>query len=82
MTYQQTLGLRLQTVRVARNLSHKQLAGLLEIDPQRVYRWESGYTPPSCEMLCRIADHLGVDAGYLVRANNTSHAEAKRELAR
>ncbi len=44
----------LKLLRLARNLSQKELASLLSVSHKTVSHWESGYTEPSLEMVYKL----------------------------
>lgn len=54
-----------ENIRAARGeMTQRQVANLLDIDPMSVSRWERGKVLPSTESLIAIADALGRDLGW------------------
>ncbi len=48
------VGQNIKNLRIAQNLSQKELANLLNVSYKTVSHWESGYTEPSLEMICKL----------------------------
>ena len=69
---------RLTTAREAAELSQKNLADVLGVDPVSVNRWEHGESRPSWEYLRKISKVLGVSIDYLL-SNDEGDAFTKEE---
>lgn len=63
------LGKILKTVREAKGLSQKELAGLLKMNQAQYSRIESGRTDPSFSAVEKIAKALGISLPELFKAN-------------
>ena len=59
-------GSRLAYVRKEKGLNQEQLAEMLGITRQTVYKWEAGITYPDVDKLCDTAKKLGVTTSYLL----------------
>lgn len=57
---------RLQDLREDHDLSQKELAKILGVDPARVSEWERGVYEPRLEILMKLADYYDVTLDYLV----------------
>lgn len=62
------LGKVLKTIREARNLSQKELAGLINMKQAQYSRLENGKTDPAFTVVVRIANALGVTLSELFQA--------------
>lgn len=70
------LGKRIRFARELASLRVAELAALLEVEPNTVYRWEQGVRTPSLELLKRIADICSVSFGWLVSGEGEPRSEA------
>ena len=59
-------GSKLLEARRARGMNQEELAEALGVSRQTIYKWESGITYPDIDVLCKIAEQLGVSTGYLL----------------
>ncbi len=57
---------RVKNLRVSNNLTQKQLAEVLKIQPNSVQRIEYGTARPSLDTLIALADYFNVSLDYLV----------------
>lgn len=62
-----TLGNRVRACRKALKMSVVDVATLLQVDRQTVYRWEWGKIEPGLEDLGTLADLFATTVGWLVR---------------
>ena len=69
-------GSRLLEARRARGLNQEELAEALGVSRQTIYKWESGITYPDIDVLCKIAEQLGVGTGYLLGENEQAPISA------
>ena len=59
----------IRTVRFYLNLSVREFAALIDVDPRNVYRWEAGDNEPSGSIILRIlklCKEQGIDLDDLV----------------
>ncbi|MBT1278919.1 helix-turn-helix transcriptional regulator [Thermoanaerobacter sp. CM-CNRG TB177] len=86
------LGERIRKARLAKGLTQKQLAEMLNITDATVNRYEKGIRKPDPEMLKAIADVLNVSIDYLLgktdipnihipESYSQKHEVTKRDLA-
>ena len=61
-----TLGKRIAMLRRQKGLKQDELAGMLEVSPQAVSKWENDQTCPDISLLPRLADILGVSVDELL----------------
>lgn len=59
-------GDRLKKIRDERELSQSALAEMLGFGQNQIYRYETGLSEPSPDVLVRLAKELGVTADYLL----------------
>ena len=57
---------RLARIREQRGLSQAELAEMVSLNSQQIYRYENGRTEPDGEIVARIAVALGVSSDYLL----------------
>ena len=57
---------RLQTLRMQRGLSQRELARLAGIGETQIHKYEKGESDPSAKNLALIADQLNVSSDYLL----------------
>ena len=67
---------RIKTLRVENNLTQKQLAEILSIQPNSVQRLEYGTARASLDTLTALADYFNVSIDYLV--GRTDNPEVNR----
>lgn len=60
------LGKKVKEMRVALNLTQKQLSQIIGVAPNTVTQYENGTARPSYEVLVKIAIALGVTSDYLL----------------
>ena len=61
-----TLGKMIAMLRRQKGLKQDELAGMLEVSPQAVSKWENDQTCPDISLLPRLADILGVSVDELL----------------
>ncbi|MDR0862369.1 MAG: helix-turn-helix domain-containing protein [Oscillospiraceae bacterium] len=66
----------LRSLRRERDLTQEELAGILNVSPQAVSRWETGATYPDIALLPTLAEFFGVTVDELL-GKGKAHAEAK-----
>lgn len=59
-------GNRLSLIRKEKGLNQEQLAEMLGVTRQTIYKWEASITYPDVDKLCDIAKKLGVTTSYLL----------------
>lgn len=59
------IGARIKMYREKRNMSRNEMASLMNVSVQSVYRWESGERVPDVATLMQIAKHLGINIDAL-----------------
>lgn len=57
---------RLQSIRIERGCSRKEIADLLKITPRAYQYYEEGKREPSYDKLVLLAQHFNVSADYLL----------------
>jgi len=57
---------RVKNLRVSNNLTQKQLAEVLKIQPNSVQRIEYGTARPSLDTLIALADYFNISLDYLI----------------
>ncbi len=57
---------RMRELRTQRGFSQEQLARLVDVGHQQVWRYENGNAVPSAEIAARIAQALGTSSDYLL----------------
>lgn len=62
------IGERIKQLRRAKQYTQDQLASLLGVTKQQVYRWEVGENEPSGDAIIRLAQELDVTTDYLLGA--------------
>ena len=76
-------GNRLSLVRKEKGLNQEQLAEMLGVTRQTIYKWEASITYPDIDKLCDIAKKLGVSTAYLLEeCEPILHTEANEEVPR
>lgn len=63
---------RIKELREKKDLSQKQLAGILHISQSSISEYESGNQQPPIEMLMQLADFFDVNIDYLLGRTNIS----------
>lgn len=72
---------RLTDLRESRNLSKKELAGILHVSREAVQSWESGVRTPPLPMIIELAEFFGVSVDYLIgRTKEGEFSLSKDEL--
>ena len=61
-----TLGKRIKETRLKKGIKQKELAKMLNISENTMYRWEAGLNSPSDKDKGRLAEILGVSIAYLM----------------
>ena len=61
-----TLGKRIKEMRIKKRIQQKELAAMLGVSENTMYRWEAGLNSPSDEDKYRLAQILGVSIAYLM----------------
>lgn len=64
-----TLGERISKLRKAKSLSQEELASVLDISRQAVYKWESDQSVPELEKLVALSNIFNVSLDELVKGN-------------
>lgn len=54
--------------RARRGLTRKQVADVIGVSEQSIYRWEKGDKFPGGDKLLALADFYGVEPGYLTKS--------------
>lgn len=62
----ETLGHRISLTRKNRNLSQRQLAALVNVEPNTISMYESGGRKPSIDVIIKLARVLHVSTDYLL----------------
>lgn len=57
---------RMKNLRIKRGYSQENLAVMVDVRGQQIWRYESGYQTPSAEILARIAQALETTTDYLL----------------
>jgi transcriptional regulator with XRE-family HTH domain len=70
---------RLRELREARQLTQKELADRIGVSDQQIYRYETGKSDPTAEVLARIAKELEVSADFLLGLVDTPHSHYSDE---
>jgi transcriptional regulator with XRE-family HTH domain len=60
---------QLKVLRANDKSSQKQLAEILGVSPQLIWKWETDKASPSPDMLKKIADYFNVSSDYLIGTN-------------
>ena len=68
-------GSRLATARKNKGLSQEELAELLGVSRQTIYKWETGITYPDIDKLCDISRRLEVTTVYLLDGEEPSQSQ-------
>jgi transcriptional regulator with XRE-family HTH domain len=74
------LGTRLREWRDKRGYTQENLADLLGISSQQIYRYESGKNDPTADLLSRMAKTLGVSADFLLGLVDDPSTHLEEEL--
>ena len=69
---------RIRVVLAEKDMTNKQLAGLVGKDPAVVSKWVTNKTQPNVETLIQIANALEVSVDELLRTDNTNRSDANR----
>lgn len=87
-----TIGKTIETLRVAKNLTQKQLADWVKVKQQSVNKWENGTNMPATGKLPLLAEALNTTVEHLLSVNGTpeslqakvapAEVEALREVVR
>ena len=75
-----TLGERIRTLRMKKNLSQEDLADALSVSRQSVSKWETDASVPDLEKLLKLSDLFGVSLDALVRREAQPTPEPVREM--
>jgi transcriptional regulator with XRE-family HTH domain len=75
------LGTRLREWRENRGYTQENLAELLGISSQQIYRYESGKNEPTADLLSRMAKTLAVSADFLLGLVDDPSAHLEEELS-
>lgn len=74
-----TIGNRIKELRISRNMSQGEMAGVLETSPSAVSMYECGNREPDIATLKSIADYFKVDMNYLTGyTSNETLGELRR----
>ena len=65
-------GKNLSQLRQARKLTQLQLAGLVDVQPRLISRWETGETKPQFDHVVRLAEVLEVSLDVLMNGEETA----------
>lgn len=60
------IGIRIRELRLANNMTQKDLADILFVTPQAVSRWESNTAEPSLDIIDKLASHFDVSVDYMM----------------
>lgn len=69
-----TVGERIRAVRSSKNLTQKELADKLHINPACIVQWENGYRNPKMSSVMKIAEALDVDYKILLGKKEEYHS--------
>lgn len=72
-------GDRLRDIRKSRQLTQEELAKLVGVSGQQIYRYESGENIPNSDVLTRLAQELSVSTDYLLGLVNEPTAHLTEE---
>jgi len=72
-------GSRLATARKAKGFSQEELAELLGVSRQTIYKWETGITYPDIDKLCDISRRLEVTTVYLLDGDESVSESAQSD---
>lgn len=61
----------LKNLRIEAGMSQKELASVLKISQQAIYKYENGLAEPELTKLVRMADFFGVSVDYLIGKDDT-----------
>lgn len=75
------IGKNIRTLRQRKKMTQEELAQALFVTRQTVSNYETGKSRPDVEMVCKIAEVLGVDANTVLYGTET-HRGQRRELRR
>lgn len=64
--HQNTLGLRIASMRALRNMRQTDLAEAIGVSAQTVCNWETGARLPRADVLTRLCEALGCSSDYLL----------------
>ena len=73
----ETLGKRIAALRREKALKQENLAGMLDVSPQAVSKWENDQTCPDISLLPRLAEILGVTVDELLSGKTALEPAAK-----
>ena len=74
-----SLGQKIMVLRKKQNMTQKDLAKLLNINPSNFPNYESGKYSPSIDMLVKLADYFNVSLDSLVRDKNSDELLAIKD---
>ena len=63
----------LKLLRTEQNLSQQELASILHVSQQSIYKYENGITTPDLNTLFAMADYFHTSIDYLVGYSSISH---------
>ena len=63
----------LKLLRTERNLSQQELANILHVSQQSIYKYENGITTPDLNTLIDMADYFHTSIDYLVGYSSIPH---------
>lgn len=69
-----TLGANIKASRESQDITQRELAQTMNVDPQYVSRWERGVVMPSAVNVQALSDALGVGVGWLYTDHSTAAA--------
>ena len=61
-----TVALHIGNARRAKNITQRELAGLLNVSPQAVSKWERGIAFPDLALIDELADQIGLSIEELL----------------
>ena len=67
----------IKVIRRKKNMTQNELARLVGVSPQTVFRWEQGQRSPRAEELQRLAEVLGTPVAYLMDLETDASEHSK-----
>jgi transcriptional regulator with XRE-family HTH domain len=80
LSLRKTIGANVATLRKSRSLNQAQLASLLKVNKQTIYRIEAGTTNVGVDTLADLAKALGCEPALLVMGTGRKLPKADRRM--
>ena len=71
---------RIKELRLARNMTQKELADMLGVDRTAVVKYETGKNGPTSEILIKLSKIFNVSLEYLLGVDDIKEEEIKKDL--